>query len=77
MFRFQPKPIAIFGGAQLVGTGFVAFGFGSVGTFFFGLELSQQLLHPLAVSGGFDQLPSAPAAGDEVQIFAGQLGQLF
>ena len=27
--------------------------------------------------GGFDQLPSAPAAGDEVQIFAGQLGQLF
>ena len=26
--------------------------------------------------GGFDQLPSAAAAGDEVQIFAGQLGQL-
>ena len=49
----------------------------SIGPLLLGFDLRQKFLHPLAVSGGFDHLRDTPAAGDEVQIFAGQLGQLF
>ena len=44
--------------------------FGGVGTVFLGLELGQQLLHPLVVSGGCGELFGAAGAGDQVQVLA-------
>lgn len=94
----QAQPVAVFGGAQLVGAGLVPFGFGLLGTFgqavdvgvggfqmrfcgigagFFGFELGQQLLHPLAVTGGCGELFGAARAGNQVQVLAGQLRQAF
>ena len=44
--------------------------FGRVGALFFGFELGQQLLHPLAVPGGCGELFGAAGAGDQVQVLA-------
>ena len=43
----------------------------------FALDLGQQLLHPLAVPGGSGELLGAARAGNQIQIFAGQLRQAF
>ena len=48
---------------------------GRVGTVFFGFELGQQLLHPLAVSGSCGELFSTARAGDQVQVLARNRGQ--
>ena len=58
----------------IFGTGignYIGGSLGSVGTVFFGFELGQQLLHPLAVSGGCGELFRAAGAGDQVQVLAG------
>ena len=58
----------------LCGVGTLLFGGNGV---ILGLDLGQQLLHPLAVPGGCGELFGAARAGNQVQVLAGQLRQAF
>ena len=61
------------GSVQMVLCGVGAGLFGGKGIVL-GLQLVEQLLHPLVVSGSLYQLLGTAAAGNEIQVFAGQVG---